>query len=63
MMKEGSTVLLFKVMCVIMYIYAAAAVMSCFPRLEWVGGKKMKWHPNASQAGHSSDDSSPSRQA
>ncbi|MEC4719598.1 hypothetical protein RY831_10595 [Noviherbaspirillum sp. CPCC 100848] len=62
-MNEGSTVLLFKVMCVIMYIYATATIMSCFPRLERLAGSKLKLRAGGSQAGHSSDESTPSHSA
>lgn len=62
-MNEGSTVLLFKVMCVIMYIYATAAIMSCFPRLDWAGDKKLKLQLKALQTGHASDESAPSNRA
>lgn len=62
-MNEGSTVLLFKAMCMIMYIYAAAAIMSCFPRLELAGAKKLKPQHGTSQAGDASDDPTPPRRA
>lgn len=57
-MNEGSTVLLFKVMCVIMYIYATATIMSCFPRLERLAGNRLKL-----QTGRSPDESTSSNSA
>lgn len=62
-MKEGSTLLLVRVVCVIMYVYTMAAIMSCFPRLEWIGSKKMKSHLSSVHSGHSSDDSTPGMSA